>query len=100
MIVVSTSRDRSAPTVEQVNKELISKTIKWLEIAVELEMDSTEIERISLDKQTVKQRLIAVITWWANNKKPFTWSAVVQILDSQNVQETNLAGAIRQQYLM
>ena len=100
MIVVSTSRDRSAPTVQQVIKELISKTIKWLEIAVELEMDPTEIERTDVDNSTVKKRLIAVITWWGNNKRPFTWSAVVQVLDSQNVQETILAGAIRQQYLM
>ena len=63
-------------------------------------MDPTKIQQINLDNRKVKERLIAVINWWENNKKPFTWSAVVQVLDSQNVQETNLADAIRKQYLL
>ena len=63
-------------------------------------MDPTKIQQINLDNRRVKERLNAVINWWENNKRPFTWSAVVQVLDSQNVQETNLADDIRKQYLL
>ena len=104
MIVVSTesySRDGSVPTVKQVIAELIPNTNRWYDIAVYLEIDLTQIERIRLDKDNEQQRFYAVVEKWQKNGRPlFTWSTVVQVLTSQIVQEHNLAENIRQKYVL
>ena len=104
MIVVSTenySRDESIPSIQQVIAELIPNTNKWFVIAVDLEIDLTEIERIRQDKDNETQRFIAVVEkWQKNGRPPFTWSTVVQVLTSQIVQEHSLADNIQKRYLL
>ena len=66
-----------------------------------LEINLTEIERIRQDKDDEKERFVAVVErWQKNGRPPFTWSTVVQVLESQIVQEHNLADAIRKRYLL
>ena len=104
MIAVLTeysSREGPVPSVQQVIMESIPITNRWFEIAVWLEIDLTEIERISLDKDNEYQRYLAVVErWQKNGRPPFTWSTVVQVLSSQIAQEHNLADNIRKKFLM
>ena len=104
VIVVSienSSRDRSVPSVQEVITELIPNTNEWEDIAICLNIDMTEMERIRLDKDNEKRRFIAVVErWQKNGRPPFTWSTVVQVLTSPLVQEHNLAENIEKKYLL
>ena len=101
MYVIVVSRDGSVPSIHQVIKELITNTVKWFDMAVYLEIDLAEVENIRLNKDDEKQRFTAVVEkWQKNGRPPFTWSTVVEVLDSQIVQEHYLANIIREKYLM
>ena len=103
MIVVSTeksSRDGFIPRVGQVITEMIPNTNEWYSIAVCLEIDLTEIERIRIDKDNEIRFIAVVERWQRNGRPPFTWSTVVQVLSSPLFQEHNLAKNIREKYLL
>jgi len=80
---------------------LVPNTNNWIYIALKLEIDITEIERIKIDKETEALRFTAVLDkWQRRGNPPFIWNTMVQVLSCATVQEHRLAETIRSKYLL
>ena len=91
--------DKNPPTMSQLCEEILPSTNKWKPIAIQLEIDPTDIERISIDKSSEQERFMEVfVIWKRQNRRPFTWGVLVSVLKSRSVDELCLAENITKRY--
>ena len=72
---------------------------KWNKLAVQLELSRGEIKAIQKDEDDVFEKFMAVLYQWKKTQsKPFTWSTLVSALQSQSVNEVELADQLYQEF--
>lgn len=81
--------------------EVESKTNCWKEIAVQLELTPTEIERIEIENpRDIYECFSQVFTRWSKSPKVrYCWSSIVTALSAPSVNEKRLACIISEKYL-
>lgn len=80
--------------------EVTTNTIKWKEIAIELELSSTEIDRIAMEcRDSIQECFRRVFDrWQRDSRRPFTWDTIIAVLESQVVSENTLAQQLREKF--
>ena len=74
------------------------KTVKWREIAAELEL-STEIDHISMECREIQECFRRVFDrWQRENRRPFNWETIIDVLESPPVSENSLAQQLKEKY--
>ena len=69
---------------------------KWMQVAVQLELDRSVIKAIRKDEDDCFERFMAVFDHWKqSSSQPYTWKALVTALKSTSVNELTLAEKIR-----
>lgn len=102
-VSVDLDEDDPNPTqfIRLLQNELAPCSLKWELIAVNLDIDTTEIGRIersnSKDVQACLREVFDV--WHRQRKHPFSWETIVEVLDSPSVQEHHLAQILREMYI-
>ena len=72
---------------------------KWMQVAVQLELDRSVIKAIRNDEDDCFKRFMAVFDHWKqSSSQPYTWKALVTALNSKSVNEFTLAKKIQQEF--
>ena len=76
--------------------EVVPNTNQWKEIAVELELTHTEIERIDKENpQEIYECFYQVFTKWEKSRRvPYCWRSIVKALEAPAVDEKSIARTI------
>ena len=79
--------------------EVAIETIKWKEIAIGLEVSSIEIDRISAESREIQECFRRVFDrWQRENRRPFKWETIIDVLKSPAVGENTLAQQLKENY--
>ena len=86
--------------VRQLCDHVATKTNHWKEIAQSLQISRNDIDRINLEcSESIQERFAKVFDKWRReNKRPFVWSTMVDVLRSEAVGEQALANVLDQMY--
>ena len=81
--------------------EVATKTNKWENIAFELELSHTEIERIKWEEgERIDDCFRRTFSKWETKfYPPFTWPVIISALESPSVGEIRLANELRIKHL-
>ena len=83
--------------------EVANKTNQWQMIAIQLDFDPVQIERIDLEQHGDNKILLCfqkVFTIWKRqDNPPFTWQEIITALKSDIVKEYKLAKELSSKYL-
>ena len=85
--------------IRKLCNDVATKTNRWKEIALNLHISHTDIERIGIESESVQESFCKVFEkWWKEDKLPFVWSTMVDVLRSPVVGENALAGELDLKY--
>ena len=95
--------DLSGPeaSLHELLDEVATATNKWEEIALQLDLSHTDIERIKMEEQDrIEARFIKVFSKWETKlTPPFTWPVIINALESPSVAEFRLASQLKAMHL-
>ena len=95
--------DLSGPetSLHELLDEVATATNKWEEIALQLDLSHTDIERIKMEEQDrIEARFIKVFNKWETKlTPPFTWPVIISALESPSVAEFRLASELKARHL-
>ena len=75
------------------------KTVKWKEIAIGLELSNTEIDCISKECNEILECFRRVFDrWQRESRRPFNWETIIDVLESQLLNENSLAQRLKEKY--
>lgn len=81
---------------KEVYNEVAHQTSKWESIAINLDIDSANVDQISRSKNSIPDCFREVFTKWRDQMKhPFNWNTMVDILDCEHY----LAKTLHEKYL-
>ena len=81
-------------------KEVIPSTNKWRAIGIQLQLQPTEINRMTLDCHDEENCFIKVLeAWQRKGSPPFTWETIISVLECESVSERALAMNLKSKYL-
>jgi hypothetical protein len=82
--------------------EVASQTNKWEEIALQLDLSHTEVERIKMEEQDrIEACFIKIFNKWETKViPPFTWSVIISALESLSVAEFRLGSQLKARHLI
>ena len=89
------------PTLALLMDEVASKTNKWEMIALHLDIDQVYVERIERQRRgDIQDSFRDMFAKWKKQlRPPFTWSVIIDALNSPSVNETALAEYLKKKYL-
>lgn len=65
---------------------------KWMQVAIQLEIEMGAIDAVGRDKHDCFQQFMAILdVWKRSSSPPFTWNTLVNVLKSPSVNEKVLA---------
>lgn len=85
---------------KQLCIEVAMHTNKWEAIAVNLDIDRTEIERIGMECRDDIQGCFRRVfdKWRRSGAPPFAWDTIIRVLKSANVAENFLASNLQDRH--
>jgi len=92
------------PEVSDLMNEVAAKTLKkWRDVGLQLGLNQYELDGIAIENPGDTNHCYSeVFTRWKNKnsaKHPYTWSTVVDALQTEAVQEERLAGIIKARHI-
>ena len=80
-----------------MNQVAAKTKIKWFQVGIQLKIDSTTLEVFETKSQDPMRCYSMVFTEWKKQgKRPYTWATIIEILETNAVNEKGAAVELRQ----
>ena len=98
---LSGGSDGPRVTLLDLMNEVSTATNQWENIAIQLDIPHTDIERIKLEEPSRIQDCFRKIftKWESKMTPPFTWPVIIRALESPAVKEFRLARQLKARHL-
>ena len=98
---ITNTTSGSEVTVAQLMNEIVPNTNDWETIALQLDIDPVQIERIERQERgDIKASFRKVFAKWKKQQKPpFTWVVIINALNCPSVAEYGLAKKLKEKYM-